>query len=594
MKSPKDMRIIQIDVTNACIHHCSNCTRFCGLHKKPFFMDFETFKRAVDSLEGYVGTIGIMGGEPTLNPDFTRMAEYLASKRPAKHTEDMLRPQRHFMDAIHDLELEHTFLHPCPGGMRQTVNGPGLWSAIGENYKRYYETIQDTIQYQALNDHSNAMYHQPALISRKALGISDKEWFKIRDNCWVQNLWSATVTPKGAFFCEVAGALDMLFNGPGGWKIEQGWWEKKPEEFGEQLQWCELCGLACDTFMRDANEGIYDVSLDIYERLEKIGSPLAGTDHINKLYIKDGKIPEENKKASKRFSSSMPYTESYSARFNENKTNLTYKELVGIIICPKEQAIYAALESLDAFSEAYIYARDDIIRKIKESYLGNTCVRYYDSQKKKLGYVIYEALKKGDYNRYAVVLKGEIKAVNALNRIEKLVLNPGTLLYSELQEEREDDYFQGKTGSGAALFNGTAHSIRDAGWDAILQIQNLDEIVSLWQTGKVFAFAPETERKAPSVEIIKGKRYAIYGAGGTLHAAIEKVKNEGAEVAAIIDSSEAKIGTCAYGFEIQRPEYLMEHREAFDKVLISSTLYYREIKDRILQMRYQETDIAWI
>ena len=34
MISPADMKIIQIEVTNSCIHHCSNCTRFCGLHEK--------------------------------------------------------------------------------------------------------------------------------------------------------------------------------------------------------------------------------------------------------------------------------------------------------------------------------------------------------------------------------------------------------------------------------------------------------------------------------------------------------------------------------------------------------------------------------
>ena len=42
MKSPQDMKIIQIDITNACTFNCSNCTRFCGQHPKPFFMDFET------------------------------------------------------------------------------------------------------------------------------------------------------------------------------------------------------------------------------------------------------------------------------------------------------------------------------------------------------------------------------------------------------------------------------------------------------------------------------------------------------------------------------------------------------------------------
>ena len=77
MKSPQDMRIIQIDVTNACIHNCSNCTRFCGHHKKPFFMDVETFKQAVDSMEGYVGTVSMMGGEPTIHPHFEEMVRYL-------------------------------------------------------------------------------------------------------------------------------------------------------------------------------------------------------------------------------------------------------------------------------------------------------------------------------------------------------------------------------------------------------------------------------------------------------------------------------------------------------------------------------------
>jgi hypothetical protein len=31
-------------------------------------MDFETFKKAVDSLEGFDGMVGVMGGEPTLHP----------------------------------------------------------------------------------------------------------------------------------------------------------------------------------------------------------------------------------------------------------------------------------------------------------------------------------------------------------------------------------------------------------------------------------------------------------------------------------------------------------------------------------------------
>ena len=75
MRSPKDMGIIEIDITNACVHACANCTRFCGHHKKPFYMDFETFKKAVDSLKDYKGMIGIIGGEPTIHPEFERFVD---------------------------------------------------------------------------------------------------------------------------------------------------------------------------------------------------------------------------------------------------------------------------------------------------------------------------------------------------------------------------------------------------------------------------------------------------------------------------------------------------------------------------------------
>ncbi len=82
------------------------------------------------------------------------------------------------------------------------------------------------------------------------MGISDEEWYPLRDACWVQNKWSASITPKGCFFVKLQGALDMLFDGPGGWLIEKDWWKRKPEDFGDQLHWCELCGIALNTKSR--------------------------------------------------------------------------------------------------------------------------------------------------------------------------------------------------------------------------------------------------------------------------------------------------------------------------------------------------------
>lgn len=61
MRQIRDTSILEIDITNACVHNCSNCSRFCGHHKKTYFMDFETFRRAVDSLTGYEGLVSLIG-----------------------------------------------------------------------------------------------------------------------------------------------------------------------------------------------------------------------------------------------------------------------------------------------------------------------------------------------------------------------------------------------------------------------------------------------------------------------------------------------------------------------------------------------------
>lgn len=260
MKSPSKMGAIQIDITNVCVNRCSNCTRFCGHHKKPFFMDLETFKKAVDSFEDYEGVVGIIGGEPTLHPDFEKMVEYLREKRIGKKFELSRQP-------IPDMQ-EHI--------LKNLYNGKskiGLWSSLNPGYYRNFEVINDTFEYQLLNDHNNTCMHQAILMSRKELGISDEEWPEIRDNCFAQNEWSATITPKGAFFCEIAGAFDMLFNGPGGWPIEKGWYNRGPKDFGDQLQWCELCSLCLDVPQRISCDEHDDVTPLIYEKLKEIESP---------------------------------------------------------------------------------------------------------------------------------------------------------------------------------------------------------------------------------------------------------------------------------------------------------------------------------
>ena len=264
MRSPAKMEIIQIEITNACPHLCANCTRFCGHHKKPFFMETDFFKKAVDSLDGFGGTVGIMGGEPTLHPRFEELMDHYRQKRCPKSFDVGRKPITDFAKHVSQNLL---------GG--EKLGLPGLWTSLGNGYYRHFETIQEIFHFQAINDHMNPGLHQALLITRKELGIPDDKWFELRDKCWIQNLWSASITPKGAFFCEVAAALDMLLDGPGGWPLEPGWWKREPKDFGEQLNWCEFCSAALKVPRTVANSKKDTVSPVIFDKLVKAGSPKA-------------------------------------------------------------------------------------------------------------------------------------------------------------------------------------------------------------------------------------------------------------------------------------------------------------------------------
>lgn len=334
MRSPQDMQIVLIDITNACTERCSNCTRFCGNHKKPFFMDFETFKRAVDSMEGFPGLVALIGGEPTLHPEFERFCEYLQTRYPRQDRQKRLfYPQKQFIVELLHQEFESHRIAQKPDGRRTFERaGIGIYSNSSGNYHRYHELIQDTFQVQFLNDHINPSFHQPGLFSRKDLGISDKDWFPMRDNCWLQNAWSATITPKGAFFCEIAAAMDMLFDGPGGWPIEPGWWKRQPEDFGKQKCWCEYCGFPLSTFMRPSSDEIDDVSPTMYEKLKEIESPRLKAGRTHLVDIKDGVIDDKDKAFGKRFFATQKYVEHYEDRFSAEKSLLYTDEFDEVFI----------------------------------------------------------------------------------------------------------------------------------------------------------------------------------------------------------------------------------------------------------------------
>ena len=269
MISPSDQGRIQIEITNACPGKCSNCSRFVPHVRKPFFMDMETFQRAVQSMRGYRGMLGIMGGEPTLHPQFREMVLYYRKHWAGGAIYSHGRtPIENFAD-YHSKYLADIQNKSC-----------GLWTALGRGYWKHFELIQETFPYQCINTHQAGATHQPLLVTRKETDISDEEWRRRRDNCWIQRLWSASINPRGAWFCEIAAAMAMLYGDlpdcPGpkeGWPIEPGWWKRRPEEFGDQLAWCEYCAVPLGLPPRVDAEELQDVSEAHARWLEKIQSP---------------------------------------------------------------------------------------------------------------------------------------------------------------------------------------------------------------------------------------------------------------------------------------------------------------------------------
>ena len=188
--------LIQIEITNACHLSCAHCTRAVSHVKKPYFADLAFVEKALLSLQGWTRGVGCIGGEPTLHPDFPAICKLFRKYFPKRQ---------------------------C-----------GLFTAGGKRYEEHKELIDETFGIINFNDHEMGGVHQPMMIASKDVIKDDKLRDELIDKCWLQTVWSPSITPKGAFFCEVAATFDMLFNGPGGYPIEPGWWKRTVPEFRDQ------------------------------------------------------------------------------------------------------------------------------------------------------------------------------------------------------------------------------------------------------------------------------------------------------------------------------------------------------------------------
>lgn len=243
MKPIADNKVIQIEVSNGCVLACANCTRHVGHHRKPFMMTLDQVSSAIRSLEGFPGRVGLMGGEPAMHPRFREI-----------------------------LALYRALL---PKDKRE------FWTT-GWKWYDYLDDIKETFQDDLIHYNDHTQYtgkHQPLLIAIEEVIPDAALREELIDDCWVQRQWSASITPKGAFFCEVAASLDHLFDGPGGWPVEPGWWKRIPEDYADQRNFaCNKCSAAIPMETRSDARGGREQSVDVVSpanlaRLRQVGSP---------------------------------------------------------------------------------------------------------------------------------------------------------------------------------------------------------------------------------------------------------------------------------------------------------------------------------
>lgn len=233
MKSIQDNDTIQIELTNACLNRCANCTRFAS-YVKPYFMEFDTFQKAIDSLVDFPNMTGFQGGEPLLHPEFEKFCEYALKKIPRERL--------------------------------------GLWTTLPNGYEKYREIICNTFGNIFINDHSRGdIFHHPFLVASRDVLKDQNEIYYRADTCSFQRDWSASINPKGAYFCEMAASFSMLYSTMSkGWKVEKGWWKRTPKDYTAQIEeFCQYCGGCLHLPRRPSiDNSTYDISQSNYKRFE--------------------------------------------------------------------------------------------------------------------------------------------------------------------------------------------------------------------------------------------------------------------------------------------------------------------------------------
>jgi len=160
------------------------------------YISVENFEKAIKSLVGYWGVIGIFGGNPVLHPEIPLLCEILKEHIPLLQRGIWCNNPLHYGSLL-----------------RQTFN-PNVSNLNVHMDQKAYDTFKSDwpeCNPVGLTEDSR---HSPVHGSMKALIADESERNDLIANCDINKYWSAMIGQfRGqvrAWFCEVAGAQAML------------------------------------------------------------------------------------------------------------------------------------------------------------------------------------------------------------------------------------------------------------------------------------------------------------------------------------------------------------------------------------------------
>jgi hypothetical protein len=270
MRSPYEMQIICIDITNKCDLACSNCTRL--LENQDAFWDMtpDNFRLAVRSLDGFPGIIAVIGGNPAMHRNFKELCDIFVEEVPNKN--------------LRGLWTNNIFKH---SDLAKEVFGVLNLNPHGS--ERGIKSLEDLRSRGWYNQgHSS---HSPLLTAGKDLFEEEEMWDRI-SACDINQNWSASIVQnKGklrAYFCEVAASFDLARGTDNGIEVVPGWWRRNVSEFEDQVAlFCPGCGVPAkltghmdyeeiDTYTV-SNEDLALKSLNKKRKIIKLADPSDGS-----------------------------------------------------------------------------------------------------------------------------------------------------------------------------------------------------------------------------------------------------------------------------------------------------------------------------